>query len=342
VAITICICKNTIIFFSVSSILLFLGINPLLFEYQAYAEQSLTTSTPRCEFLPGGIFFLVPGLTVSGVPHDSLALTFPLDLFAPNGNLVGGGPVTIPSDAPDPASIQISAGLGQPFSPGTFKLIVIPNGEVLSKTFNADCSLSHPATLITSAVDGNGVTIQNGTGTTLSTSVKFTITGSGVNNIASFQCSLDESSFSTCATTNPGTVTYNGLAAGQQHTFAVSAVDTQGIKDPTPVTFSWTVLTPTQAIQKLINTIDSFNLPTGTTTSLEAPLNAAITQLSHNNNAAACTQLNNFLNQVSTKQTNRELTSQQAADLRQQTAAIQRAIGCSSAGLAGLVVIFWR
>jgi hypothetical protein len=141
---------------------------------------------------------------------------------------------------------------------------------------------------------------------------------------------------STCATTNPGTVTYNGLAAGQQHTFAVSAVDTQGIKDPTPVTFSWTVLTPTQATQKLINTIDSFNLPTGTTTSLEAPLNAAITQLSHNNNAAACTQLNNFLNQVSTKQTNRELTSQQAADLRQQTAAIQSAIGCSNTASSSL------
>ena len=49
----------------------------------------------------------------------------------------------------------------------------------------------------------------------------------------------------------------------------------------------------------------------------------------HNNNAAACTQLNDFSNQVSTKQTNRELTSQQAADLRQQTAAIQSAIGCS-------------
>jgi hypothetical protein len=67
-----------------------------------------------------------------------------------------------------------------------------------------------------------------------------------------------------------------GRGGGQQHTFALSAVDTQGIKDPTPVTFSWTVLTPTQAIQKLINTIDSFNLPSGTTTSLEAPLNAAI------------------------------------------------------------------
>ena len=40
-----------------------------------------------------------------------------------------------------------------------------------------------------------------------------------------------------------------------------------------------TTLTPTQAIQQLINTIDSFHLPKGVTTSLEAPLNAALAQL---------------------------------------------------------------
>ena len=69
--------------------------------------------------------------------------------------------------------------------------MVIPNGIPVSTTLNVpDCSLSHQATSITSAVDGNGVTIQNG-GTTLSTSVKFTFTGSGVNSIASFECSLD-------------------------------------------------------------------------------------------------------------------------------------------------------
>jgi hypothetical protein len=178
--------KNAIIFLSVSSILLFLGINPVLFEYQAYAEQSLTMTTPG--FV--GVGFLV--VVVSGVSHDSDALLYPLDIFAPNGNLSTNFIVTIPSDAPDPATTEITS--GAPFSPGTFKLIVIPNGQILSKTFNApDCSRSHPATLITSAVDGNGVTIQNGTGTTLSTSVKFTFTGSGVNSIASFECSLDGS-----------------------------------------------------------------------------------------------------------------------------------------------------
>lgn len=122
------------------------------------------------------------------------------------------------------------------------------------------------------------------------------------------------------------------MVDGQQHTFQVRAVDTQGNKDPNLATFSWTVLTPTQATQKLIGTIDSMQLPTGTTTSLEAPLNAAINQLNGNNHIAACNQLNVFLNQVNAKQTKGQLTPQQAADLRQQAIAIQRTSGCSNIG----------
>ncbi len=118
--------------------------------------------------------------------------------------------------------------------------------------------------------------------------------------------------------------------------FKVRAVDTQGNVDSTPATFTWTILTPIQATQKLTTTIDSFNLPRGVTNSLEAPLNNAITQLNHNNNVAACNQLNAFLNQVSAKLTSGQLTPSQAADLRQQAIAIQRAIGCSSTGLAGM------
>jgi hypothetical protein len=91
-----------------------------------------------------------------------------------------------------------------------------------------------------------------------------------------------------------------------------------------------TTLTPTQAIQKLINTIDSFHLPKGVTTSLEALLNAALAQLNRNNPTPACNQVNAFLNQVNAKQTNGQLTPQQAADLSQQAKAIQ--IGCSNIG----------
>jgi hypothetical protein len=38
----------------------------------------------------------------------------------------------------------------------------------------------------------------------------------------------------------------------------------------------WTTLTPKQAIQKLVDSIDCMQLSKGITTSLEAPLNNAI------------------------------------------------------------------
>jgi spore germination protein YaaH len=91
-------------------------------------------------------------------------------------------------------------------------------------------------------------------------------------------------------------------------------------------------VTPTQGVQNLINTIDSFNLPKGVTTSLEAPLNAALSQLDRNHDTPACNQLNAFLNQVNAKQTSGQLTPQQAADLSQQAKAIQQTIGCSNTG----------
>jgi YVTN family beta-propeller protein len=93
-----------------------------------------------------------------------------------------------------------------------------------------------------------------------------------------------------------------------------------------------TTVTPTQGVQNLINTIDSFHLPKGVTTSLEAPLNAALAQLNRNHDTPACNQLNAFLNQVNAKQSNGQLTPQQAAELTQQAKAIQQSIGCSNIG----------
>jgi hypothetical protein len=97
-----------------------------------------------------------------------------------------------------------------------------------------------------------------------------------------------------------------------------------------------TTLKPTQAIQQLINTIDSFHLPKGVTTSLEDPLNAALAQLNRNNDTPACNQLNAFLNQVNAKQSNGQLTPQQAAELTQQAKAIHRSLMASALILQGM------
>jgi YVTN family beta-propeller protein len=162
-----------------------------------------------------------------------------------------------------------------------------------------------PNTLITSAIDGNNNPVQN-SGSTISTSITFQFSATpGSNPISGFECSIDASQFSTCGTnTNPTTVSYNNLAAGHQHTFKVRAVVSAENKDPTPATFTWTILTPQQAIQNIINTIDNMHLSHGIATSLEAPLNNAIKQLSRNHDVPVCNLLNAFLDQVNAKASN--------------------------------------
>jgi hypothetical protein len=87
-------------------------------------------------------------------------------------------------------------------------------------------SQAPPDTVITSVVDGNGAIVQNG-GTTFSTAIIFTFTGSaGTNPVAGFECSLDNGGFSACSSLTSLTK----LAIGS-HTFHVRAVDTAGNKD---------------------------------------------------------------------------------------------------------------
>jgi hypothetical protein len=61
---------------------------------------------------------------------------------------------------------------------------------------------------------------------------------------------------------------------------------------------------------------------------LEAPLNAALSQLNRNNDAAACNILDAFLYHVNADENNGRLTSQQAADLRQQATSVETSLDC--------------
>jgi hypothetical protein len=78
--------------------------------------------------------------TVSGVFHDSQSLTYLAQLISPSGNVVHSAQITVPANAPNPASTLIV--FSDPLSPGTYKIIATPNGEFASATFDApDCSL---------------------------------------------------------------------------------------------------------------------------------------------------------------------------------------------------------
>ncbi len=191
-------------------------------------------------------------------------------------------------------------------------------------------------TAITSAVDGNNNPVSNG-GSTTSTYITFTVQATaGSNPITGFQCSLDGGQFNNCNANSQNQITFNNLAAGQQYTIKIRAVDSQGNVDPTPASFSWTILTPVQGAQNIITTINGMNLPKGTTTSLESSLNNAFKQLNNNNITPACNNLNAFINKVNADQTSGQLTPPQAANLIQQATSIQKAIGCSISSSAPL------
>ena len=93
-----------------------------------------------------------------------------------------------------------------------------------------------PETSIDSATDGSGVAVTNG-GTTSSTSITFTFSGTDNVAVASFECSFDAAVFSAC--TSPQI--FSGLSV-VSHAFQVRAIDTAGITDPTPASWSWTVV----------------------------------------------------------------------------------------------------
>jgi YVTN family beta-propeller protein len=191
--------------------------------------------------------------------------------------------------------------------------------SVISTTSSAQ----PPDTTITSVVDGNGAPVQN-SGTTLSTSIQFTFTGTSSVGVAGFECSLDGSTFSPC--TSPAS--FNNLAAGVQHNFQVRAVDISGNRDPTPATFTWDILTPIQGIQQLIQLKHSMHLDPVTDRMLDIRLNIAL-QIGQNNiKSGTCLQLNVFISQVQGASSAGHLTPAHAVQLIQGAQTIEKALGC--------------
>jgi len=111
-----------------------------------------------------------------------------------------------------------------------------------------------PDTVILSTIDGSGASVTNG-GSTLSDSIDITFTGTDDVAVASFECSLDGAAFSSCSSP----IGFASLAL-TSHTFEVRAIDTAANVDPTPASFTWSVLTPAQALENACNDIaDTIN-----------------------------------------------------------------------------------
>jgi YVTN family beta-propeller protein len=189
-----------------------------------------------------------------------------------------------------------------------------------------------PDTIITSAVDGNGATIQNGVGATVSNSIKISFTGTDNVRVAGFQCSLDGQTAASCTTP----VSFNNLAVGT-HTFQVRAIDTSKNVDPTPAVFKWTILTPAQGIQQLLILSQSMNLNPAVQAMITGLLNSAANILSDNNptnDRAACNMLNTLIIQLNLRTQHNQISPSQAAQLIQSSPyslkAIEKAQGCTT------------
>lgn len=107
-----------------------------------------------------------------------------------------------------------------------------------------------PETSIISLIDGDGVTLINGDGT-FSPEATFAFAGTDTVGIAGFECSFDGGPFSLCSTP----LTFTNLGVGS-HSFDVRAFDASSNLDGTPASFSWSVLTPEDAIQDIMDTLD--------------------------------------------------------------------------------------
>jgi hypothetical protein len=176
-----------------------------------------------------------------------------------------------------------------------------------------------PNTSITKAVDGNNAVLSltnPSVAATVSKKIIITFTGTDNVGIASFQCGLDGKPFASC--TSP--ITFNNLAFGT-HTFRVRALDTAGNIDATPASFTWTVLTPAQGVQKLKSFVNGMqDVSSSTKASLNARLDGALKYLSDSstaNDRGACVQLDGFIRTASSFARAGYISAQQANQIIQ-------------------------
>jgi WD40-like Beta Propeller Repeat/HYR domain len=105
-----------------------------------------------------------------------------------------------------------------------------------------------------------------------------------------------------------------------------TATDSSGNK--VSGSFSVTLKGATDQISDLKVLVTSLALPAGTTTSLQAKLNEALSAANGGDTASACTALNDFISQVRAHAGKKKLSAQDAQDLIAEAQRIQAVLGC--------------
>src|SRR5688572_25143006 len=103
-------------------------------------------------------------------------------------------------------------------------------------SFNWTIDTVSPTTIISNVTDGNRTSISNGSNTRFN-SATFAFSGNDTGvGISSFECSLDNSNFTTCSSPVQATNLTDG-----DHTVTIRSQDSVGNVDISPSSFSWTV-----------------------------------------------------------------------------------------------------
>ncbi len=171
--------------------------------------------------------------------------------------------------------------------------------------------------------NGNGVVVASG-GATVASSMTFRFAATDPSQTAGFVCSLDGAG-SGCSSP----VTYFGLLPGA-HTFVVSAVNAAGQSGP-PAAFAWTVWTPAQATQALIDSVRALGVPYGVKKNLIDPLQVTLKILTNgksDDDWKACRHLEEFRTLVALHMERGRLTADEGAGLSTAAWEIQAALAC--------------
>jgi YVTN family beta-propeller protein len=245
-------------------------------------------------------------------------------------SVISGSTITVIGTIPagdGPAFLAFDSANGNIYVPNYHDVTL----SVISTTGTV-ADTTPPDTAVTSAVDGNGATIQNG-GVTVSNAIKIAFKGTDNIAVAGFQCSIDGLAAFAC---NTSPITLNNLALGT-HTFQVRAIDTSKNIDPSPAVFKWTILTRAQGIRQLLDLSQSMNLNPAVQAMITGLLNSAANILSDNNpsNArAACNILNTLVIQLNLRAQNNQINPSQTSQLIQSSPyslqAVEKAQGCTT------------
>jgi hypothetical protein len=249
----------------------------------------------------------------------------------------GGAVVNYPSpgvsDDQDPApAVACSPASGGSFLLGASTVTCTATdaaGNTASASFTVTVRDSTPPETIIqfdhSVVDGLGRHLQPGD-STLSSSITVEFTGTDAVGVAGYQCSWDGGPYSPC--TSP--VSRSGLSAGQ-HAFSVQAVDGAGHVDPSPASFTWTIVTQGRAAKDLKRALRELELSRREKARLSALLreiNERLTDRRRSNDKGACGELDSFLNHLAKRERTGALSSADTAPLRELAQSLRASLRC--------------